>query len=781
MSPDFKRLLERARSGRLVRVLLVYAIASWAVLQVIDVLDEQFGFPDWFFPAAIALLLIGLPIILGTALLQTRSGIDHGAREIELPDMPGPLAWYRVRRWLTWRRSILGGVLAFTGLMITSFGLVWWRTRGHELQPDVVAVLPFHTVGPDVDLWREGMVDVLSTAMDATGQFRSSDPRAVLNRWAKSHRDPDELPEPTEAADVAGPLGAGRMILGSVIRTGPESLRLAADLYSVRWLRKEGSATVEGPEDEVTGLVDRLTVELLKSAVGGEFPDLRVSAITTQSPAALRAYLQGEQAFRRARWDEAREALTRAIEIDSTFALALYRLGLAYGWSLSVYADELARYLDAANRHSAGLPRRDSVLILANARLYQGDLDAISLFERLSSLYPDDLEVWYGLGEAYFHMGTQRGVDRSRVLRPLERAFEIDSTFAPAIPHIIHVAHAQSDSALVGIWTRRYLELDSTSEHAHAVRVASALRYGAPEDSAEAHRALDNLPAGSVHELLCMCLSGIETLEYTEVTSFAALQNSRLPGSERSWVRQALSREYLRRGRVDDAVQQLESALALAPDIDDQMRFGLASAYAVGVARGSTYVDLVARLARSRSGPQDAAWRAILAAHQGRLQEARNLALTLERHADSLAAAGDSVGARTQTGLAWAVRGHLSAVAGEADSAVARFRRALDAISGYLLWQRDLQRYWLATLIEARGREEEAIEIYGMLYWTPWLEGPGYLRRARLHERRDERELAMRYYARFVELWGDADPGLQPQVRDARRALERLGGEVNHN
>jgi hypothetical protein len=65
--------------------------------------------------------------------------------------------------------------------------------------------------------------------------------------------------------------------------------------------------------------------------------------------------------------------------------------------------------------------------------------------------------------------------------------------------------------------------------------------------------------------------------------------------------------------------------------------------------------------------------------------------------------------------------------------------------------------------------------IYGSLYHSPELEALGYLRQAQLHERRGEREDALRYCGWFLDLWGDADAHLQPRVALAREAMARLG------
>ena len=47
-----------------------------------------------------------------------------------------------------------------------------------------------------------------------------------------------------------------------------------------------------------------------------------------------------------------------------------------------------------------------------------------------------------------------------------------------------------------------------------------------------------------------------------------------------------------------------------------------------------------------------------------------------------------------------------------------------------------------------------------------------------LYEARGDREKAVEQSNEFVELWKDASPELQPQVRDVRQRLARLVGEA---
>jgi tetratricopeptide (TPR) repeat protein len=120
-----------------------------------------------------------------------------------------------------------------------------------------------------------------------------------------------------------------------------------------------------------------------------------------------------------------------------------------------------------------------------------------------------------------------------------------------------------------------------------------------------------------------------------------------------------------------------------------------------------------------------------------------------------------------------AVRGQLAAAQDSGDVAMEQLRRGLSLMPAWTN-MRDFARYLLATLQESRGGGSEALRTYESLFWTPSLEAVGYLKGAQLHERRGEVEEALEDYERFLALWGDADPELQPRVQQAREAVERL-------
>jgi tetratricopeptide (TPR) repeat protein len=773
--PNLKHLVEQARSARLVRVLGVYIIASYAILQAVDLLIAQFGLPAWFFPVGLGLLLLGLPVLGATAVIQAH--MQKQSEPAAADPAPVDSAGNGVRRLFTWRLAFLGGVLAFLALGSVGATVVWLRIRAHELRPDAVAVMPFHVVGDEVELWREGMVDLLGAALNATGQFHASDPRAVINRWHRLARDPEELPEPDIAAEVAGSLGASRVILGSVIKTGSNGVRLSADLYSVRWRRKEASAAVEGSEDQMTALVDRLTLDLLRSIWRGDsMPEVRVSAMTTTSIPALRAYLEGEQAFRHSQFAEAQAALNQAIEHDSAFAIAHYRLAHAYGWSFGLGAGEISRHLSAALRHSQGLSERDSLLIrgwkLADV---DGSLAAIPLFNRLTTRYPDDVEAWHGLGDALFHMGAQDGEPLIASVEPMERALELDSSFAPALIHLVEIAYATDDSTRGREWTERYLALDSTSIYAQSFRLLTPLHFGSPADSARAAAVLDTASSQQLSWMLArMRGTGTPMSLYQRIALAGA--DPRFTDDERHMPLWFLGLRYMKHGQVSIALDLIQQSMALSGGGMDRAALNLIStAREVGLAVDSTSLQLVERLA-SRYDYMTPSM-AVQAAQEGRSEEAAAVVAELEAIADTLLAQGDSARARSMRGRAWTLRGRIAAAHDSIDEAIANLRRGLSMINATWTGPRDLDRYWLAHLIQDRDGEEEAISVYGSLYWNPWAEAMAYLHRAELHERRGELDEAARYYARFIDMWADADDHLQPRVEAARRALERIRGQ----
>ncbi|MFV1986782.1 MAG: hypothetical protein ACC682_05855, partial [Gemmatimonadota bacterium] len=71
-----KNLIHEIHRRSLWQVLGIYAATAWITLQVVDVIGNNFGLPEWVAPAALVLLLLGLPVVLATAFVQ--EGVGRG-------------------------------------------------------------------------------------------------------------------------------------------------------------------------------------------------------------------------------------------------------------------------------------------------------------------------------------------------------------------------------------------------------------------------------------------------------------------------------------------------------------------------------------------------------------------------------------------------------------------------------------------------------------------------------------------------------------------------------
>ena len=67
MAGTLGRLFAELRRRRVVRVLVVYAVAGWLVIQVAATVMPGLHLPEWSVTLVIALVVLGLPIALAMA------------------------------------------------------------------------------------------------------------------------------------------------------------------------------------------------------------------------------------------------------------------------------------------------------------------------------------------------------------------------------------------------------------------------------------------------------------------------------------------------------------------------------------------------------------------------------------------------------------------------------------------------------------------------------------------------------------------------------------------
>jgi len=777
----------RAREARLPRVLLLYLASSAAVLWGAVLLRDELQLPSWMLPAAVLLLLIGLVIISATAWVQShpltaaRAEREEvpGSWEIDLRDVRQAVARGRLPH-LTWGRTLLGGVFAFSLLFGLAGLYVVLQDRGRVLGPTEVlagpepalAVLPFRVVGSDMELWREGMVDLLSTNLDGAAGIRTIAPRTVLSRWRATVGEAAEPSDP-QALQVAREVGAKHALLGSMVALGGE-VRLTARVHDLESGRAEGEIQVKGAPDSVPALVDRLSIEVLRQAVVREpeaLPEVDLRRVTTTSLPALKAYLAGEQSFRRSRWQEAVAEFTRAIEADSTFALALYRLSLTFGWSEGATPRTL-EYAERAARFADRLPEREALLLRGWNRL--GSPAGIQTLELLTSRYPDDAEGWYLLGDGYYHGGGPALIPQEKFRQAFRRALSLDPSFGPAYIHPMGDAFARNDSAAARQMIARYRQIDPAGPTVEGFGLAYALAWGDSFSRRRAHAALGSARTEALGEaILALHFAGDFWRE--EIAVSRALLDERHPAGERGSGRPGIAHASFTAGRIRDAGEAWLSR--------EDEAYGARGARDLLAWHMVGHVDSITtdRVAEFLASDTTAPARFLigaLAVDEKRWDDVEREIQVLEGSSSPVQTGQDSV-VVDRRAFAEALRGYSAARRGNRAQAIGTLEGALPRIAGGCPGPgceiHNALRYELGKLLLEQGdlrraeRYLRSVELYSHLT-------PSDLYLGKVYEALGDFEEARLHYERFVGWWRDCDPELRPLWEEGRQALNRLRG-----
>jgi TolB-like protein len=744
-----KRDWSKISDSRLVQVLVVYLAGGWAVLEATGLLVDAFDGPKWVVRSTFVVLLVGLLVTMLVIWARTRPGVQEEEA---------------TRR----SRAMLAGVLTISLLLVATALYVVVRDRGRSLAPSLavaesagpgIAILPFHVNDPELNRWREGMVDLLSTNLDGAGGLRAIDSRTVLARW-RQQAPADETVDLPTALQVARSSGARYAVVGSVVSSG-NNMRVGADIYDLEDGTNLGREQVEGAPDSIFGLVDRLSIEVLGLILeegDDELPSVDLAGITTPSVAALKSYLEGETLLRSSSFREAIPAYEEAVEADSTFALAYYRLSSALGWLETLESGRAQETLDEATRYADRLPERDRNLLEVSQAYYDDDRrDSSELALAATQQYPDDPEAWFLLGEVYFHRATQSIATREEQDDAFARAIELDPSYTPAYIHPLDNAFRYADSTAATRLIEQYEQYAAGTEYDVAYETTYKLLFGDSLDPVQPS-ILDTLPTfvlGRINNLL-------QHPRAFRVRGEGMLRWADRPDAPGNLIKNFLPLIMITEGRLEDGLR----AMANRPIDDDYFDFMLAFYY-WGVGEDATPL-----MAASELGPADSLpstkWlvAALLAIEDGRGQEADSIRALAQEFSDRFYAEGDSAQARGIERGIMTLQGRRAMLEGRDEEAFRLLDEAFREDASFFMIG------WMMELLERMGRPEEAIR-YGLVFGpSPWAGIP----LGKLYERIGDRDRALEAYGWVTLAWEDADPLLQPMIAEARQAIARLRG-----
>ncbi len=223
---------------------------------------------------------------------------------------------------------------------------------------------------------------------------------------------------------AAQSLGASKILTGSFYRLGKDMIRIDARLEDVATGTIILAEKVVGTDP--FSLVDSLTMKLAASLGIADIEGKQtVSMYMTSSEEAFRHYIAGVQKFVGHNYDDARELFSKALEIDSTFAMPYLRIGMSYVFQGR--PQQSKEYFRKANSYQDKLPQRDRNLldIYSDLWLNQEFDDAFTKLEVFVKNFPNDKEgrAIYGILIFQFQHDT------TRALAQVDTALQLDPLF----------------------------------------------------------------------------------------------------------------------------------------------------------------------------------------------------------------------------------------------------------------------------------------------------------------------------------------------------------------
>jgi class 3 adenylate cyclase/tetratricopeptide (TPR) repeat protein len=342
----------------------------------------------------------------------------------------------------TWLVPLIG--LVAVGILMVGYNFLSKNNAQPLLESEFgiesrIAVFPFDVKGSDnITYLGQGIVDLISIQLDEIPSINSVDPNLLFSKLDDASTIA-RLPE--KAAELSRSLGASEFILGSIIAVD-NVLQLSATKYNAAGKKMATETSKGNKTDGLTKTIDELIKKLIASDLAEGGQELgSLAALMSNNFESLKLYLEGEQAFRLAKIDKARELFEQAAQIDSTFALAWMR-ALDSDWrlgSVTTYKQKWAQY-----KHT--MPKKWQEYYDARELEREGDLNALAAYKNLNQRYGETYAFTYRIAEFLYHFNPSYGRSCTEAKPYLIKTLDLDGENLEAMLHLGEIAVMENDS-----------------------------------------------------------------------------------------------------------------------------------------------------------------------------------------------------------------------------------------------------------------------------------------------------------------------------------------------
>ena len=742
---------EPAGLVRSTQLIAFYSVTAAVVAGISYGLMMSLGLPNFVFPFTVVLLILGLPILLSTLRLERRRVSAERGR---LPTASES----KVSRWLTWPRAFSGGLVAFSALSLLVAGYVAMRTLGIGPLGTLVAtgvleeqdrVILTEFVDQSGDATLAGAVtEAFRVDLGQSPMITLVQGSELAEAFARMEREPPAILTVDLAREVAAREGIKAVVSGEINSVGGQYVLstqvLAASsgdiLVSLRETASDSTELIAALDRLSKGLRERVGESLVSIRSG---PALR--RVTTASLPALRKYSQASRAMDAGEAGRAVSLFQEAIELDTAFAMAYRGLAiqlLNYGIERALATSSMNKAYEYRDR----LTEKERLWTEGSYHMGRGETDeALSAYQTLLEMEPEGAAILNNIGVLY-NLNRQN----ERALEYYVRSRDLDPTSSNASFNVVvnnielgRIAEARAEN-------ERFAEAVPGHPRYQINRYFIAIAEFDYAAAAEAIDAWAEFGDQASNALVTSSHFGLAAIAGRIAAAEQALEESRIRAASGRQVP-----EYLRDvigaglfeisslGDADRAVSRVESALDSFP---------LASLEPFD----RPYLELAAFYARA-----------------GRLDRARLLLTQFASEVpEDLRVLAEAEFQRAQAFFALAE--------GRLDDGRDRFLQSDRGSCPVCVLP------GLAQLYDRQGNTDSLFAVLDRYvnsfdddrFMIDALELPGaYVRLGELYEARGDRENAIDYYDRFVNLWRNADAELQPQVDDVRGRISRLAAE----
>lgn len=355
-----------------------------------------------------------------------------------------------------------------------------------QAREDRLAIMYFDNLTDPTDAQRQGEIvaNLLISDISASTQLKVVSSQRLYDILKLLGHEGEKKIDRSIASQVADKANARWMLTGNILRTEPNVV-LTAQLVEVETGNVLSSSRIDGAEGEdVFSLVDKLTADVTKGlAVPASTIDEspHVADLTTTSAEAYRYYLEGIDLAYQFKRSEARKSFEKAIELDSTFAMAYFWMTFTGGSDKKrqeVVAKAMQYRDDVSERERLGIEGRSAYL---NKEFAEAERILLTSLEK----YPDEKSTYESLGHLYSRIEFR---DFKKAIEMYEKALEIDPLYKDGYNELAY-NYERIDEFDKSIWAiNKYIEMAPDEPNPYDSRGDLYLRAGRLDDAAASFR-----------------------------------------------------------------------------------------------------------------------------------------------------------------------------------------------------------------------------------------------------------------------------------------------------